>query len=233
MVNLVTINHIKYHVDIGFGGGGPPFPIPLSDPDPNTNTKLTAGPQLEYPYLHATQGSTERARPKGTTIRTIHRAIHDEPSATRTSDPAQALWVYEMRVAGSEAWTPRYAFSETEFLPSDFEVMNHYTSTSSKIWFTKKIVCVRYLLDGDDGDLSVGDDGAGEADDEAVVSREMVGQIMLDGDVVKRRMGEESEVVAELATEEERARALERWFGIVLDAGEREGIRGMVTELTA
>jgi arylamine N-acetyltransferase len=238
MVNLVTIANTKYHVDIGFGGGGPPFPLPLSDPNPETNTRFTASPQLSFPCLPTQSSSTSSnapnpARSKHTTIRLIHRTLRDEPSATRPSDPAQALWVYEMRVAGSEEWTPRYAFTETEFLPSDFEVMNHYTSTSSKIWFTKKIVCVRYLLDGDDGDLAKleeGEEDKGKEDEEGV-EKGIVGQIMLDGNVVKRRIGEESEVLEELRSEEERVRALERWFGIVLSQEEREGIRGMVTEL--
>jgi hypothetical protein len=233
MVNLVTLNHVKYHVDIGFGGGGPPFPLPLFDPNPATNTKLTAGAQLEYPYLHndraSSLGPVSPSESSRTTIRLVHRTIADEPSATRTSDPAQALWVYEMRVAGSKEWTPRYAFAETEFLPNDFEVMNHYTSTSNDIWFTKKIVCVRYLLQGEDGEIVPSVESQQQA--EVVVDKEIMGQIMLDGNIVKRRIGEESKVVEMLRTEEDRIRALEKWFGIVLSGEEKEGIKSTVTEL--
>ena len=49
--------------------------------------------------------------------------------------------------------------------------------------------------------------------------------------VVKRNLGGRTEVVEVCWNEEERVRALERWFGVVLTEEEREGIRGLPTEL--
>ena len=64
-----------------------------------------------------------------------------------------------------------------------------------------------------------------------VVGGEVVGDVTLFGDEVKRRVGGVSEVVARLGCEEERVRALEEFLGVRLTGAERAGIRGLVTEL--
>lgn len=252
MVNLVRIHPHTYHVDIGFGGGGPTHPIPLLDPNPATNNHGTVGQQTSYPYLASPSVSSH------TSIRLIHRTLREDeapsasPSLREQGDVGQALWVYEMRRGdggdggdgkngGSGEWEPQYCFSTLEFFPVDFELMNLYTSTSPRVWFTQKIVVTRFILEGDDGvclpsstttttPQNNEDDAEG---DRKLVESKIVGQMILHSNVVKRRIGDKSEVVEELQTEEERARALEKWFGIRLTRGERRGIRGMVTELGA
>lgn len=254
MVNLVTIGMRKYQVDIGFGGGGPPHPMPLLDSNPATNSRTTAGAQVEYPYLSSpTTKSTAK-------IRTVHRLLDDPNCSPQVksrsevmargekvdSERSQLMWVYEVKHEEDGEWQPNYAFTETEFLPQDFEMMNFYTSKSPRIFFTFKIVMVRYLLEGDDGSCVGEDDhaksgsgpnGSGELDwegklDKQLVEKKIVGQIILNGSVVKRRIGSKTETLEELKTEDDRCKALEKWFGIVLTSGERRGIRGMVTELS-
>lgn len=249
MVNLVTIHPRIYHVDIGFGGGGPTHPLPLLDPNPATNNHLTVGTQTSYPYLASPH------TPTNTHIRLVHRSLTEDeaPTARKQGDTTQALWVYEMRKGNSSAvlsgggagtegaatskdqeqegvWEPQYAFSTLEFLPQDFEIMNLYTSTSPRIWFTQKIVCTRFLLEGEDG--SCLPDEIGDKDEKRLVDGKIVGQMILNQDVVKRRIGDRSDVVEEGKTEEERVRALRKWFGIRLTEGEKKGIRGLVSQLS-
>jgi len=230
MVNLVKIGDRTYAVDIGFGGSGPTRPIPLCDPS-RSDAELRRFKDFVTRPLYS--GSD-------ILVKLHQRALNDEPAARRSADPAQAQWVYETAkesepdANGQPGWNAQYAFTETEFLPADFAMMNWYTSTSPQMWFTYRIVCARYLLQGDDDDLSLPPPSEQQELSmkiKARVDREIVGQISLDGGVVKRRIGDKSEIVEVCKTEEERVKALEKWFGIRLTAGERRAIKGLVTEL--
>lgn len=230
MINLVKIADRTYAVDIGFGGSGPTRPIPLCDPS-RSDAELRLFKASAIGPLHT--GSD-------ILVKLHQRALSEEPTARRSADPAQAQWVYETAkksepdANGQLVWMPQYAFTETEFLPADFAMMNWYTSTSPQMWFTYRIVCARYLLDGDFDDLSctpLNEEQELSMKMQARVDRKIVGQISLDGGVVKRRIGDKSEVVEVCKTEAERVKALERWFGIRLTAEERRGIKGLGTEL--
>jgi len=228
MVNLIKIANVTYAVDIGFGGGGPTRPLPLCQP---MNSK--AERRLYETVVRPLHSGSD------TTISLIQRPLYDEPTARRGTDPAQNLWVYEVNKNqkhnedGKLIWEAQYAFTETEFLPADFAMMNYYTSTSPQMWFTYRIVCTRYLLYADDGDISSPYDSKTESSVglPAMVDRKIVGQVSLVGGVVKRRIGETIEVMEVCKTEAERVKALEKWFGIRLTAEERRGIKGLSTEL--
>jgi len=125
------------------------------------------------------------------------------------TDPRQRLWIYKTRHTPQDSWNPRYCFSEVEFLPQDYAMMNFYTSQCKFCWFTYKIVVMKMIREGD----------------------EIIGTMILNGDVVKRRIRGETEELKRCGTEGERVQALERWFGIALTAEERRGITGMVTDL--
>ena len=107
-------------------------------------------------------------------------------------------------------WVNTYAFTELEFLPQDYEMMNFWTSKSFKTFFNWKIMVVRYLLD-EEGEL--------------------IGRVTLVGQEVKRKIRSDSEVVQVCETEEERVKALEEFFGIVLREEEKRGILGTITAL--
>lgn len=121
----------------------------------------------------------------------------------------QALWQYEMR-NGDGTWIPAYCFTETEFLPEDFAIINYFMSTSRESWFTFHVVCVRMLLD-DDGQI--------------------VGDLTLFNDVLKRRLGPTSEVVQNFSSDEERVVALEKYFRIPISLTDRESIRHTISEI--
>lgn len=124
------------------------------------------------------------------------------------------LWRYEVKTSEAGNWSPMYCFTDLEFLPQDYEIMNFWTSTSPACWFTHKVVAARMLLDKKEGKEGV------------------VGTVTMGGLEVKRKVnGEKTEVVASFSSESERVDALAKWFGIVLSSEEGEGIQGTETDL--
>jgi arylamine N-acetyltransferase len=104
----------------------------------------------------------------------MHNAI---PDFTRSS---QKLWLCQHRNGADQPWLHTYAFSEMEFTPSDFQMMNYFTSTHRSSWFTCLIVCVKMILE----------DG------------EIVGDITFFGGEIKRRVKGKSEVLVVCKSEE-------------------------------
>lgn len=182
MVNIIKIGDRKYHVDVGFGGNGPIVPMPLD--------------RSETVQKHITPGAS-RLR------------WGNIPGNT---DSDQRLWVYEHRIDDNTDYQLTYCFTELEFLPSDYAVMNYFTSTSPKTFFTRVIVCEKKLL-GEDGDL--------------------VGTVILwNNNDLKWRIRGKKEREVKLESEDDRINALEEHFGIRLGDVEKDGIRGMSSQLT-
>jgi arylamine N-acetyltransferase len=122
-------------------------------------------------------------------------------------DQTQKFWIYQIRFSSVSVWIPIYAFSEVEFLPQDFAMMNYQTYQLPSSWFTQMFVCVQLILDD-----------AGE---------ELKGLYILAGKEVKRRVHGETETVDTLESEADRVRALEKWFGMRLLDHEIAGINGL------
>ena len=180
MVNLVTIGHVKYHVDVGFGADGPVVPMPLDRSgaiQPHINPAVA---RLQYRNI---PGNT---------------------------DPNQLLWVYEHRRDDDAEWAIKYCYTELEFLPADYNIMNYYTSTSHKTFFTRTVVVDKKLLD-DDGEYK--------------------GSLILFGNTIKWRIHGVKEKEIEFETEADRLGALEEYFGIRFSEAERDGIRGLASQL--
>ncbi|KAF1833720.1 arylamine N-acetyltransferase 1 [Decorospora gaudefroyi] len=180
MVNLVTLGDTKYHVDVGFGADGPIAPMPL---------------HRSGSYEHHVEPAT---------VRLQWRNI---PGNT---DPNQRLWVYEYKQNNDSAWEIKYCYSELEFQPQDYEVMNYFTSTSQRTFFTRMVVADRKIL-GDDGEL--------------------VGKMSLAGNGIKWNIRGLKTKEIEFKSEGERLEALEKYFGIRFGAVERAGIAGMASEI--
>lgn len=187
MINLLTLpNGQTYVIDVGFGSDGPTRPLPLIDSLKTGNVVPGVGTQQ---------------------LRLIHSTIAPNTSTS----PLQNLWVYQRRYSPSDEWLPGYCFTELEFLPRDYEIMNYYTSTCRTTFFTYLIVAVKMIMEE-----------GGE---------EVVGQMILSGGEFKRRIGGQTENLVSCKNEGERVEALEKWFGMRLTAEERRGIGGLVTEL--
>ena len=91
-------------VDVGFGSGGPTHPLPLEDGVRSQNIAPNQWVGLRWGAIP--QNENQEAK----------------------------LWLFERKDAEEGAWITTYCFPEqVKFLPSDYTVMNHYTSTSTCI----------------------------------------------------------------------------------------------------
>ena len=122
MIVIVKIGRQKYHVDVGFGPNGPIVPMPL-------DREGTVQPNVPP--------SSSRLQWK---------------NIPQNTDPDQRLWVYEHRIDENADFNMAYCFTELEFLPADYAVMNLNTSTSPNIFFTQMVFMEKKLL-GDDGEI--------------------------------------------------------------------------------
>jgi arylamine N-acetyltransferase len=180
MVNIVRIGDSKYQVDVGFGGNGPVVPMPLDRSGPIQKHIKPATARLQYQNI------------------------------TGSTDPDQRIWVYQHRMDESSDFQTTYCFSELEFLPNDYAMMNYFTSTSMRTFFTRVIVGVKKQL-GDDGELA--------------------GTLILGNNDIKWRIHGKTERQIKFESEDDRINALEVHFGIKLTAMERDGIRGLPSEI--
>jgi arylamine N-acetyltransferase len=135
----------------------------------------------------------------------------EHKSLLHHTDPSQRAWVYSYRENHDTPWTEAYSFVEIEFFPQDYEVMNLSTMTLPQSFFTQTVVCVKIILNEE--------------------SNEMEGILTLVHNEVKTKIRGVSEVVEKLEREEQRIKALEKWFSIVLTEAEKKGIIGLATEL--
>jgi arylamine N-acetyltransferase len=144
------------------------------------------------------------------TIRLTQENIPDLlTSKSASSSAPQQLWLYSYRHQDDGPWIPAYCFSETEFTPSDFTMMSSFMSTSRTSMFVTSVLCVKLIME----------------------NGELVGDLTLFGGELKKRIQGKSELLAECTTEQQRIDALDKWMGIQLTEEERNGIRGMLSEL--
>jgi len=133
-----------------------------------------------------------------------------QKTLAQASDTSQKSWVYSHKGSDAEDWTDGYAFTEVEFFPDDFEVMNLRPMTSPSSFFVQSVVCVKVIL--------------GDADEPA-------GLLILLNKELKRQVGGNTEVLATFRNEAERIKGLEKWFAISLDEEQQKGITGLASEL--
>ncbi|KAG4442651.1 hypothetical protein IFR05_001836 [Cadophora sp. M221] len=126
------------------------------------------------------------------------------------TSPSSKCWILQHRTEGQTDWNDMYCFTDTEFLPQDIAVMTFKTTGDVRgSFFNHVLFCGRNLL----------------------VEGEVVGRLdLMDGKLKRRLRGVET-VIEVVESEVERWEVLEREFGIVLGDEERNGIRGLVTEL--
>ena len=132
-------------------------------------------------------------------------------SIAEFTDPNQKIWIYQTRYNPESQWLPQICFSDVEFLPQDFGVMNFSVSQSRTSWFTQVFVCMRMILDQS--------------------GTEIIGQCVMSGKEVKKRLRGKTEILQVLETEEDRVKALAKYFDMHLRESEIQGIRGMTSEL--
>lgn len=179
MIVIVRIGGQKYYIDVGFGANGPITP------------------------MHLDRSGAIRPHITPASVRLQWRNI------PQNHDPDQRLWVYEHRIDNDHDWEPMYCFTELEFLPGDYQVMNLTTSTSPTTFFTQMVFMEKKLL-GNDG--------------------EIVGNIIIGTDIKWRVHGKKEREI-KFESEDDRVKAIEENFGIKLGIVERESILGLVSQI--
>ena len=137
------------------------------------------------------------------------RLIQD--SLLEFTDKSQKVWIYQTRYNPESPWMPNICFSDVEFLPSDFDDMSFSVSRSRTSWFTQTFVCMRMIRDEE--------------------KREIIGQYIISGKEVKRRVDGKSVFLQTLHSEEDRVKALAQYLGVHLRQSEIDGIRGLTSEI--
>lgn len=135
---------------------------------------------------------------------------HIEKQATK-DDPRQRLWVWASRRNDGAGWEDMYSFSEAEVFAEDFEVLNYFVMTRPQSPFVQSVIAYRPVLDEETGEL--------------------VAERILNKNVVKEGESGQHRVLETLETEDDRVRALEKYFDIILTEKERTSIQGLITEL--
>lgn len=170
MLNLVRFEGRQWVVDVGMGAYGPNIVYPLQD------------------------GFEEISIPP----RRIRLQLRSIPETTSWQpENSQKYWCYDVchepdKPDEEKSWVPTYCFTETEFLPQDYEAMSCFTSTHPKSFFTRDILVTRLLLD--------------EKQDY------IVGDITLFNRVLRKIIHGKREILKEISTEEERLCVLEDYF---------------------
>ena len=182
MINLVTLSSQRYLVDVGMNARGPIVPLPLLP----GNSAFSVFPRKAR-LLH---GSI----PEHTTSHTLNR-----------------MWRLEVRNDEDGQWIPTYAFSEIEFLPVDFEMMNWYTTTSPRSFLTHKILVGRMIMDAE--------------------TEEIIGDMTLFERTLRKRIHGKIIFEKECKSESERVELLEEYFEIKFKDCERKGIKGKESEI--
>ena len=184
MLNLVQFDGEWWVVDVGMGTMGPCIPYPLKD----GHEQVSIEPRK---------------------IRLQLRPIAESHASPTNGVNPPKLWCYDVclkpgKDGEEDKWIPYYCFTETEFLPQDYEMMSWFTSTNKKCFFTYTVVVMKMLLDE-----------AGE---------KIIGNITLVNDGVMKNVGADREQLRTLKTEQDRIEALKEFFGIELTEEEKKEI---------
>lgn len=184
MVNIVTCEGKKWLVDVGFGAKEPKCPVALNE-------------GFEFDILGSSMGRLDLK----------HLEKH---SAAARKDQSQRLWVYSTRTSPKDAWEEMYSFTETEFFPEDFEMMNYFVSTRPDSWFVQEVIAYRMLINE---------------------RWALAGEVTLRGNTLTIRQESQEDVVTRLGSEQERVKALEIHFHIRLTEREQRAISGLASEI--
>jgi arylamine N-acetyltransferase len=186
MLNLVRFDREWFVVDVGMGAMGPNIPYPLLD----GYETVSIAPRK---------------------IRLQFRPI-PEHAALRVED-APKLWCFDVchspcENPAEDKWLPTYCFTETEFLPQDYQIMSWFTSSNPKSFFTHHLLGTKMLMD-EEGEKIIGD-------------------ITIFNDTIRKTVVGKRETVAELKTEQDRIDALKTMFDIDFTEEEKVGIAAEV-----
>lgn len=259
MINLVTIAHDGsnasgedvYVVDVGFGANSATNPLKL----PSRDDILDRGhgaveqglPGVDVRLAFDDPHEVDEARLYGDHSRVDYPPkLSSQPESSylfSSLRPQPHCWILQSRRQDlSDAhWNCSYAFTTQQFMLQDYRIMNYYTSTNPKTFFTYQILCVRMLTlwdlhsgyNGIRDVLTEAKGREGAPDGKTVLERfrrpeshdelQLVGQVILNDKSMKVRVGNDNfDIVDQFKSEDERIAALRTHFGIfITDEGKR------------
>lgn len=184
MLNLVRLDDEWYVVDVGMGSMGPNLPMPLRDGFETTSIapRLLRLQLRSIAESYATKFVYSTGQPKMWCFDVCYNPVED----------------------AKMEWVPVYCFTETEFLPQDYEVMSWFTSTNPRSFFTRYVTCTKMLMDED--------------------GEKIVGNITLFKETVRETIGANRKVIKQCETENERLQALAEIFNVHLTDEEKKSI---------
>lgn len=177
-ISLITINNKVFLTDVGYGANNFVTPLCL---------------QQEDDVISAIGDESSR----------LIRVTLDD-----NEDQFQKTWIVQHKVDPANAWRNCYSFTELEFRPEDFEVMNLSTSTSPRRFFTHRPFCTKMIID----------------------NGELVGRLTCGKDM-KRQLSGQTEVLIVFKSEKDRLNALEEHFSIKIGRSDAEAIIGTLAEI--
>ncbi|KAJ6090371.1 hypothetical protein N7486_009186 [Penicillium sp. IBT 16267x] len=137
------------------------------------------------------------------------RLIRD--SLVEFIDKEQKVWIYQTRYNSTSVWVSYICFSDVEFLPQDFAMINFSVSQNRTSWFGQVFVCMRMIMDQNEDQI--------------------IGQYVMSGKEVKKRVHGKTEILQILHNEKDRIKALAKYFGMSLRQSEIQGIQGLTSEI--
>jgi arylamine N-acetyltransferase len=177
MLNMVRLDDEWYVVDVGMGAMGPNMPYPLRD---GFETISIAPRKIRLQLRPIAESYAKKSSPR--------------------------LWCYDVCYdpAGKpdDKWIPTYCFTETEFLPQDYETMSWFTSTHPSSFFTRYVTCTKMIMD----------------------EEKIIGNNTLFVGTIRETIGSSRKVVRECTSEDERVQALKEIFDVTLTEEEKNSI---------
>ena len=142
----------------------------------------------------------------------------------------QVEWVLETLHESKEksaTWRIVYTFTEVEFFETDYAAANFVVSKQPRGLFYDFVVCSRHFWLSRTEARAL---GGGKEDMDSPATR-YIGRIGLKGDVVRRHVGSESEILAEMKTERERRDVMERVCNVKVAEEDLKYMKGRVASL--
>lgn len=122
-------------------------------------------------------------------------------------------------------WRVVYAFSEEEFFQTDFESANFAVYSKPGGFFLDKVVASKHFW------LNQEEARTTHGTIDAPIQARHVGRFGMEGDLIRRHIGNHTDIVKTVTTEAERVEALQEFFSLHISTEAVECIRGRATVL--
>ena len=135
------------------------------------------------------------------------------------------LNVLHIKEAQDAHWRVVYAFSEEEFFPTDFESANFSVCHTPGGFFWDKIVASKHFwLDEEEASTT-------HSMSDGFIETRHVGRFGMEGAVIRRHVGNRTDIIRIVTTEVERTEVLQKIFGIHIPPEGLDHIRGRASAL--